>query len=180
MSVEDLRSFKQVPATIRLEMSNSATTSTVGAVDNTVYFTLEQFAAGLCFLFPSLVKQFLYVTRAPPALLHPNVFQILMGCSVLDFLYQLDISLEDICFIYTLKLRIGDRLSMLAHSPMLQFVTGLLDSHKTEAKGVVLVKGPWYETPSSPRLPFDLNQSLSFPCYFQLSGTCASLGRLCF
>ena len=51
---------------------------------------------------------------------------------------------------------------MSAHSPRLQFVTGLLDSPKTEVKGVVLVKGTWYEIPGSPGLPFDLNQSLSF------------------
>ena len=80
-----------------------------------------------------------------------------MGCSVLNFLYLLDISLVDICFIYTLKLGIGGHLSMSAHSPRLQFVTGLLDSPKTEAKEVVLVKGPWYETPGSPKLPFDMN-----------------------
>ena len=51
---------------------------------------------------------------------------------------------------------------MLAHNPWLQFVFELLDSPKTEAKGVVLVKGLWYETPGSLGLPFDLNQSLSF------------------
>ena len=54
---------------------------------------------------------------------------------MLNFLYQLDISLVEICFIYTLKLEIGGRLSMSAHSPRLQFVTWLLDSHKTEVKG---------------------------------------------
>ena len=86
-----------------------------------------------------------------------------MGCSVLNSLYQLDISLVEICFIYTLKLGIGGHLSMSAHSPRLQFVTGPPDSPKTEAKGVVLVKGPWYKTPGSPGLPFDLNQSISFP-----------------
>ena len=80
-----------------------------------------------------------------------------MGCSVLNFLYQMDISLVEICFIYTLKLRIRGRLFMLAHSPQLQFVIGLSDSPKTEPKGVVLVKGPWYETPGSLGLPFDLN-----------------------
>ena len=69
---------------------------------------------------------------------------------------------------------------MSAHSPWLQFVTGLPDSPKTEAKGVVLVKGPWYEMPDSPGLPFDLNQSLSFLGLFQLSGPCTPLGRLCF
>ena len=86
-----------------------------------------------------------------------------MGCSVLNFLYQLDISLVEVCFIYTLKLGIRGQLSMSAHSPRLQFVIGLLDSPKTEEKGVVLVKGPWYETPGFLGLPFDLNQSLTFP-----------------
>ena len=69
---------------------------------------------------------------------------------------------------------------MLAHSPRLQFVTGLPDSPKTEMKGVILVKGPWYETPGSLGLPFDLNQSLFFPGLSQLSGTYAPLGCLCF
>ena len=64
-----------------------------------------------------------------------------MGCCVLNFLYQLDISLVKIYFIHTLKLGIGGRLSMSTHSPWLQFVTGIPDSPKTEEKGVVLVKG---------------------------------------
>ena len=51
---------------------------------------------------------------------------------------------------------------MSAYSPMLQFVTGLPNSPKTEAKGVVLVRGPWYETPTSLELPFDVNQYLVF------------------
>ena len=51
---------------------------------------------------------------------------------------------------------------MSTHSPRLQFVTGLPDSPKTNAKEVILVKGSWYETLGSPRLPFDLNQPLLF------------------
>ena len=80
-----------------------------------------------------------------------------MGCSVINFLYQLDIFLVEICFIYTLKLEIGGYLFMSPHSPRLQFVTGLPDSPKTKAKEVVLVKGLWYETSVSPGIPFDLN-----------------------
>ena len=55
---------------------------------------------------------------------------------------------------------------MLAHIPRLQFVTRLLDSRKTKAKGVVLARGPWYKKPGSLGLPFDLNRSLSFPDLF--------------
>ena len=51
-------------------------------------------------------------------------------------------------------------LSMLAHSPPLQFVIELPDSHMTGAKGVVLVRASWYETTGSLGLPFDVNQSL--------------------
>ena len=69
-------------------------------------------------------------------------------------------------------------LSMLAHSPRLQFVTELSNSPKTEVKGVVLVKGSWYETSDSLGLPFDLNQSLPFPGLSQLDGGCSFLGRL--
>ena len=44
----------------------------------------------------------------------------------------------------------------------LQFVNGLPDSPKTEAKGVILVRGPWDETSGSPNLSFDINRSQSF------------------
>ena len=91
----------------QLEMSDGSTTSTVGEVDNAIYFTREQFFAELRFLVSSLVKQFLHFTRAPPALIHLNFFQILTSCNVLNSLYNLDISVVEICFNYTLKIRTG-------------------------------------------------------------------------
>ena len=166
MSVEELRLYSQIPVEISMEMSEGAATSTFGKADNAVYFTPEQFAARLRLPVPSLVKQFLHFTRAPSTLIHLNVFRILMGCSVLNSLYQLNVSLVKICFIYTLKLGTGGSLSMSAHSPRLQFATGLPDSPKTEAKGVILVKGLWYETLGSLGLPFNMNQSRSFPSLF--------------
>ena len=144
MSMEELRSFCRVPYGISLELSDGPAISTVGEADNVVYFTREQFAVGLSFPISSLVKQFLHVSWAPSMLIHPNIIQILMGCSVLNFPYWLDISLVEICFIYTLKLETGGRLSMFAHNPRLQFITRLPNSPKTEAKGVVLVRGLWY------------------------------------
>ena len=119
MSVEEFRSFNQVPTNIRLEVADGPTASTIRGADNVVYFTREQFVVGLHFPVQTLVKQFLNFIRAPPALVHSNVFRILMGCIVLNLLYQLDISMVEICFIYTLKLGIGGRLSMSTHSSRL-------------------------------------------------------------
>ena len=57
----------------------------------------------------------------------------------------------------------GGRMSMSVLSPQLQIVNGLLDSPKMEAKGALLVRGPWDETLGSPELSFDINRSQSFP-----------------
>ena len=88
MSAVELRLYSLVPAEICMEVLDCPTTSIVGEANNAIYFTREQFVAGLRFSIPLLVKQFLHFTRAPPALVHPNVFRILMGCSVLNSLYQ--------------------------------------------------------------------------------------------
>ena len=112
MSVEKLRLYSQVHVKISLETLDGAVVSTIGEVDNVVYFKQEQFAARLRLPVPSLLKQFLHFTWAPPTLVHPNVFRILMGCNLLNSLYHLDISLVEICFIYTLKLGIKGHLSM--------------------------------------------------------------------
>ena len=66
---------------------------------------------------------------------------------------------------------------MLTHSPRLQFVTELPDSPKTEVKGVVLLRGSWYETLGSLGLPFDSNQCLTFLGLFQLDKACSFLDR---
>ena len=85
--------------------------STLGGEHNVVFYTREQLVAGLRFPVLALVKQFLHFTRASSALVHPNVIRILIGCSVINFLYQLDLSLVEICFAYSLILRRGGRLS---------------------------------------------------------------------
>ena len=87
MSMEELRSFCRVPDSNSLEFSDGPGISNAGEADNVIYFTREQFATGLRFLVSSLVKQFLLVYWAPPALILPNVIQILTGCSVLNLLY---------------------------------------------------------------------------------------------
>ena len=87
MSVEELRSFNQVPTNISMKLSDDATFSAIEGEDKAIYFTRKQVATGLHLPVPSFVKHFLHFTRSPPAPIHPNIFRILMGCSVLNFLY---------------------------------------------------------------------------------------------
>ena len=98
LTVEELRSYCEVPENIDLKLMDEPDESTLGGEHNAVFFTCVQLAVGLLFPVPALVNQFLHFTRAPPALVHPNVIRILIGCSVLNFLYQLDLSLVEICF----------------------------------------------------------------------------------
>ena len=85
-------------------------------VENTTqyFFTREHLAVGLRFSVLAIVKQFFHFTRALPALVHPNTIWILIGCSVLNLLYQLDLSLVEICFVYSLRVAQGGRMSMSA------------------------------------------------------------------
>ena len=162
LTMEELKVYCEVPNNIDLRLMEREDDSMLGGKHNGVFFTRENLAAGLRFPLPAIVKQFLHFTRAPPALIHPNVIRILIASCVLNHLYQLDLMLVEIFIIYFLNVGSGGRMSMLVLSPRLQIVNGLPDSLKTEAKGALLVKGPWDETPGSPELPFNVNQSQSF------------------
>ena len=137
--------------------------STLGGEHNAVFFALEQLTTGFRFPVPALVKQFLHFTRAPLALVHPNVIRILIRCSVLNFLYQLDLSLVEIFFAYSLILLRGGRLFFSILDSRMQFLNGLPNSPNTDAKGAILVRGPWDESPGSLDLTFYINRSQRFP-----------------
>lgn len=61
-----------------------------------------------------------------------------MGCSILDMLFHLDISLLEVLFVYIVKMSRKWIFSLSAHISSLQLVTGLLDSTKDAAKGHVV------------------------------------------
>ena len=155
--------YCEVPDNIDLWLMERTDESTFGGEHNDVFFTREHLTARLRFPMPSLVKQFLHFTQAPSALIHPNVICILIGCCVLNHLYQLDLSLIELCIIYFLRIGQGGQMSMSVLNPRLQVVNGLPDSPKTKAKGVLLVRGPSDESSGSPGLSFDINRSQSFP-----------------
>ena len=114
LSMEELRAYCQIPDDIDVVLLEGPAKNTMGDEYKAVFFTLEQLAVGLRFPVLSLVKQFLDFTRAPPALIHPNVIRILIGCYVLNLLYQLDLSFVEVCFAYTLRVAQGGQMSMSA------------------------------------------------------------------
>ena len=163
LTMEELMAYCEVPDDIDLRLMERADESTLGGEHNGVFLTREHLAARLRFHMPAIVKQFLHFTWAPPALIHPNVIRILIGNCVLNHLYQLDLTLVEIFMIYFLSVGPGGQMFMSILSLRLHIVNGLPDSPKTEAKGALLMRGPWDETPGSPGLPFNVNRSRSFP-----------------
>ena len=163
LTMEELKVYCEVPDDINLRLMERADDSTPCGEHNSVFFTSEHLAVGLRFRIPTIVKQFLHFTRAPPALIHPNLIRILIDSRVLNHLYQLDFTLVEIFIIYFLNVGSGCRMSMSVLCPQLQIVNGLPDSPKTKVKGALLMRGPWDETPGSPGLPFNVNRSQSFP-----------------
>ena len=107
----------EVPDNIDLRLMERTDESTLGGEHNGVFFTREHLAAGLRFPVPAIVKQFLHFTRAPPALIHPNMIRILIGCCVLNHLYHLDLTLVELFIIYFLNIGSGGQMSMLVLSP---------------------------------------------------------------
>ena len=163
LTMEELMAYCEVPDNIDLRLMERADESTLGGEHNGVFFTREHLAARLRFPMPAIVKQFLHFTRAPPALIHLNMIRILIVSCMLNHMYQLVLSLVELFMIYFLSIGTGGRMSMSVLSPRLQIVNGLPDSPKMEAKGVLLVRGLWDETPGSPRLSFNVNRSQFFP-----------------
>ena len=71
---------------------------------NDIFFSKEQFNVGLRFSFPLFFKQFLHFTKIPPSFFHPNAVKVLMGFSILNMLFHLDLSLLEVLFIYIVKM----------------------------------------------------------------------------
>ncbi|RVW70471.1 hypothetical protein CK203_058329 [Vitis vinifera] len=97
--------------------------STEKAEGRAIPFSKEQFNAGLRFPLRVLFKEFLHFTQIPPAFIHPNTVRVLMRCSILNMLFNLNLSLLEVLFVYSLKKVKNDIFSMATHLPSLQLVT---------------------------------------------------------
>lgn len=122
-----------IPNDVSVQLVEGGVISTEKAEDNSIYFTKEQFNAGLRLPLPFLFQQFLHYTRIPSALLYPNVIRVLMGCSILDMLFRVDLSLLKVLFVYTIKKGKHDIFSLFTNIPFLQLVTDIPNSIKGAA-----------------------------------------------
>ncbi|KAL6323000.1 hypothetical protein AAG906_023617 [Vitis piasezkii] len=164
LSVKEFRERFCIPNGVLVEfMDEEEVVSTEKAEGRAITFSKEQFNAGLRFPLPALFKEFLHFTQIPPAFIHPNIVRVLMGCSILNMLFNLDLSLLEVLFVYSLKKGKNDIFSMAAHLPSLQLVTELPDSTKGGAKGYVVVRGAWAGLLEHPERPFSPNYSLVLP-----------------
>nr|CAN72094.1 hypothetical protein VITISV_009002 [Vitis vinifera] len=160
LSVKEFRERFYIPNGVSIELSEGKVVSTENAEDNAICFSKEQFNAGLRFPLPSLFKEFLHFTQIPPAYMHPNMVRVLMGCSILSMLFNLNITLLEVLFIYSIKKLKTDIFSFVACLPSMHLVTSLPDSTKGGTKGHVLVKGIWAGLGTHPDRSFAPNRSL--------------------
>ena len=127
---------------VAIRLMDGGPVSTENEPFNATVFSNEQFNVGLYFPLPSLFKKFLHFTKILLAFLHLNALRVLTGCSNLNMLYHLDLSLLEVLFIYTIKMNGKEIFSLSTHIPFLQLVTGLPDSTKDATKGHI-VSSPW-------------------------------------
>ena len=73
-----------IPNGVSVELTDEEAVSTENNEDHVIFFSQEQFSAGLRFPLPSLFKEFLHFTQIPPAYIHLNMVRVLMGCSILN------------------------------------------------------------------------------------------------
>ena len=169
-----------IPNGVTVELLNEEElVPTEKAEGNAIIFSKEQFNAGLRFPLPALFKEFLHFSQIPPAFINPNIVRVLMGCNIINMLYNLDLSLLEVLFVYSLKKGKNDIFSMSAHLYSLQLVTELPDSTKGGAKGHVMVRGAWAGLLEHPARPFSPNYSTVLPGKFAC-GFCPAFTLLSF
>ena len=165
LSVKEFRDRFCIPNSVIVDFLDEGedVVSTEQAEGRAMTFSKEQFNAGLRFPLPALFKEFLHFSKIPPAFIHPNIVRVLMGCSIINMLFNLDLTLLEVLFVYSLKKGKNDIFSMSAHLPSLQLVTELPDSTKEGAKGHVVVRGACAGFLERPGRPFSPNYSMELP-----------------
>lgn len=119
LTEQEFKELFRVPYGVDIRLIDGGPVSIEKKPFNATIFSKEQFNVGLCLSLPSLFKQFLPFTKIPPTFLYLNAVRVLIGCSILNMFFRLDLSLLEILFIYTVKMRGKEIFSLFAHIPFL-------------------------------------------------------------
>ena len=119
LSKREFREGFRVPHGVAIRLMDGGPMPTKKKSYNATIFSKEQFNVRLPFPLPSLFKQFLQFTKIPLAFLHLNAVRVLMGCSILDMLFYLDLSFLEVLLVYTIKMSRKGIFSLSAHIPFL-------------------------------------------------------------
>ncbi|RVW32735.1 hypothetical protein CK203_086313 [Vitis vinifera] len=91
LNAKEFRERFLIPHDVLIDLVNEeAAMPTEKGGKNAILFTKEQFNAGLRFPLPALFKEFLHFSQIPPSY-SPNLVRVLMGCSIINMLYSLDL-----------------------------------------------------------------------------------------
>ena len=91
---------------------------------SSLYLPPKNFEARLRLPLPSLVHQFLHYTYIHLIHIHLNIICVLVGIYILNFMHDMDLDLNEVLFIYSLKLLVKGKFSLYSNSRSLQLVMG--------------------------------------------------------
>ena len=104
-SIDEFKRDFNIPTNIDIQLLFNTTHLPIDTHrKHALCFTRKQFHEELRLPLPLLVRQFLHYTQISSSFVHPNLIHILMGCSILNQLFNLELFLPEILFIYTIKL----------------------------------------------------------------------------
>ncbi|RVW96410.1 hypothetical protein CK203_029660 [Vitis vinifera] len=135
LSVKEFRDRFCIPNGVTVEfLDEEEVVSTEKAKGRAITFSKKQFNAGAPVPSSGIVQGISSFSQIPPAFIHPNIVRVLMGCNIINMLFNLDLSLLE-----------------------------LPDSTKGGAKGYVVVRGVWAGLLGHPERPFSPNYSMVLP-----------------
>ena len=122
LTMEELMDYCEVPDNIDLRLMERTDESTLGGEHNDVFLPWSTLQPGYAFLCSPSQAVFAFYSGAPGS--YPPQFHLYFDrCFVLNHLYQLDLSLVELCIIYFLRVGQGGRMSMSC-TPDFRLLTG--------------------------------------------------------
>ena len=166
--VEKFRQDYSIPKGVDVEILVGPTTveDTASFVDssNLAYWLEAHCSMGLRFPLPTLIHPFFFSTNIHPTDTHANTIHLLLGMAVLSFVHYLNLGLEKIFFLYNMKRVKEGKFFFIEKKSSWQLVLSLLNTHKGDPLGNILVKGSLGCRDDPNLILYPINFSREQPC----------------